>query len=60
MASEVAREARNAYMRAYRMKNKDRLNEQARMRRKENPEKYRQYMNNYWERKAQCMEGCEA
>ena len=55
-----AREAKNAYMREYRAKNRERLNEQERQRRKANPERYKRYAADYWERKAQAMKGCEA
>ena len=54
------REARNAYMREYRARNKDRLNAQARQRRQADPEKHKKYMADYWTRKAQELEGCEA
>ena len=53
------KEARNAYMREYRAKNKDKLNAQERERRRANPERYKRYSAKYWERKAQAMEGCE-
>ena len=53
------REARNAYMREYRAKNKDKLNAQERLRRKANPERYKKYAADYWERKAQELKGCE-
>lgn len=54
------REAKNAYMREYRAKNRERLNEQERQRRQANPERYKKYVADYWERKAQEMKGCEA
>lgn len=54
------KEARNAYMREYRAKNKEKLNAQERQRRKANPARYKKYAFDYWERKAQEMEGCEA
>ena len=52
------REARNAYMREYRAKNKDRLNEYQRKRRQADPERQKKYIADYWERKAQKLEGC--
>lgn len=54
------REARNVYMREYRSKNKERLREQDRQRRQANPERYKKYAADYWERKAEAMKGCEA
>lgn len=55
----TGREAKNAYMREYRAKNRERLNRQERQRRKKNPERYKKYSETYWERKAQEFEGCE-
>lgn len=54
------REARNAYMREYRAKNKEKLNAQERQRRQADPERYKKYAADYWERKADAMKGCEA
>ena len=48
-----AREKRNAYMREYRQKNKERINEQNRALRAANPERYKMYQERYWERKAE-------
>lgn len=53
------KEARNAYMRSYRMRNREKLNEKERQRRKANPERYKKYVSDYWERKAQATKGCE-
>lgn len=55
----TGREAKNAYMREYRAKNRERLNRQERQRRKKNPERYKKYSESYWNRKAQEFEGCE-
>ena len=55
----TGREAKIAYMREYRAKNRERLNRQERQRRKKNPERYKKYSESYWERKAQELEGCE-
>lgn len=55
----TGKEARNAYMRKYRLENKERLKEQDRQRRRANPERYRKYANDYWERKAQLFKGFE-
>lgn len=54
--SDEAREQRNAYQREYlkkyREKNKDKLNEKQREWRKNNPDKVRQYQENYWTNRA--------
>lgn len=50
-----AREARNAYMREYRAKNKDHINMRERERRKADPERYKKYQTDYWQRKAEAM-----
>lgn len=54
--SEKAREARNAYFRAYREAHKDKLRkyqrEYARKYRKEHPERRKEYEAAYWERRA--------
>lgn len=50
-----AREARNAYMREYRAKNKEHINMRERERRKANPERYKKYQYDYWQRKAEAM-----
>lgn len=50
--TEAAKKKRAEYMKAYREKNRDKLNAYQRQRTKENPEKMREYRRNYWERKA--------
>lgn len=50
--TQEAREARAAYMKEYRKRNKDRLNAYARQWRKENPEKVASYTEKQWEKKA--------
>lgn len=52
------KEARNTYMREYRAKNREKLNAKERERRKANPERYKKYVIDYWERKAQEIQ-CE-
>lgn len=47
-----AKQARAEYMKAYRAKNREKLNAYQRQRTKENPEKGREYRRKYWERKA--------
>jgi len=47
-------------MREYRAKNKEKLNAQERQRRQADPERYKKYAADYWERKADAMKGCEA
>ena len=54
----TGREVKNAYMREYRRRNKERLNEQERQRRRANPDRYKKYAYEYWERKALKLEGC--
>lgn len=49
--SEEARLARNAYMREYRRKNKERVNEHKNRWRKKNPEKVAEYNKRYWQNK---------
>ena len=58
MVNVDGREAKNEYMRNYRAKNRERINEQARQRRQADPERYKKYIADYWERKAQKLEGC--
>lgn len=53
---EMIREARNAYHREYRRKNRERILENERKWRKENPEKVAEINRNYWLRKAQKKE----
>lgn len=50
--TEQAREARNAYMREYRAKNRERLAEQEKARRLADPERYKAIARKYWEKKA--------
>lgn len=50
--TQEARDARAAYMKEYRRRNKDRLNAYARQWRKDNPEKVASYTEKQWERKA--------
>lgn len=50
--TEAAKEARKAYIRAWREKNRDHLKEYQNKWRKENPEKVKQYNATYWEKKA--------
>lgn len=49
------KEARNAYMREYmaeyRKKNREKINAQRREWAKNNPDKVRQYQENYWQKK---------
>lgn len=48
-----ARAAKNAYMREYRTKNRDKCNANSRRWRRNNPEKVRECNIRYWERKAE-------
>ena len=50
--TQEAREARSAYMREYRRRNKDRINAYARQWRKNNPEKVALYAEKQWEKVA--------
>ena len=50
--TQEARDARAAYMREYRKRNKDKLNAYARQWRKENPEKVASYTERQWEKRA--------
>lgn len=50
--TQAAKDARAAYMKAYRQRNKDKLNAYARQWRKENPEKVATYTEKQWEKKA--------
>ena len=50
--TQEARDARAAYMKEYRRRNKDRLNAYARQWRKDNPEKVASYTEKQWQRKA--------
>lgn len=50
--TQEAREARAAYMKEYRKRNKDRLNAYARQWRKQNSEKVASYTEKQWEKRA--------
>ena len=50
--TEEARRRRAEYQRAYREKNRDKLNAYRREWRKKNPEKVKKQIQDYWERKA--------
>ena len=50
--TEAALEARRAYIREWKKKNRDHLREYQSKWRKENPEKVKQYNATYWEKKA--------
>ena len=50
--SQEAREARRAYKRRWREKNRERIREYDREWRKKNQDKVREYEKRYWERKA--------
>lgn len=50
--TEDAKKKRLEYQRAYRAKNRERLNEYRKAWGKNNPDKVKQYTSNYWERKA--------
>lgn len=50
--TQEARDARAAYMKEYRRRNKDRLNAYARQWRKDNPEKVASYTEKQWEKRA--------
>lgn len=49
---DEARRARLEYERAYRKKNRERLNEYRRQWNREHPDKVRSYRESYWKRKA--------
>lgn len=51
--SNSGRQAKAAYMRDYRDKNRDRLNEQRRKWYRENAEKVKEKQDKYWERVAE-------
>lgn len=51
--TDEARAKYNAYMREYRQKNKDRINERNRALRAADPERYKRYKESYWQRKAE-------
>lgn len=55
--TENAKKARAEYMRQYRAANKEKINEQERARRKANPERYKEYRENYWNKKAAALQG---
>ena len=48
-----AKEEYNAYMREYRAKNRERINERNRAIRAADPERYKKYQESYWQRKAE-------
>lgn len=48
-----ARAAQNAYMREYRLKNRDKCNAISRRWRRNNPEKVKECNARYWEKKAE-------
>jgi hypothetical protein len=52
MLSDAAKEQKRAYMREYRNKNKDRLNEQRREWYSKNRDKAKDKQDSYWERMA--------
>ncbi len=47
-----AQETRKDYKKRYRLRNREKINEQQRAWRKANPDKVREYQARYWERKA--------
>ena len=51
--TQAAKEARARYAREYNAKNRERLNEYRRNWRRENPDKVRQYNEDYWKHKAE-------
>ncbi len=51
--TDEAREKRNAYMREYRAKNRERINEKNRLLRAADPERFKKYQESYWQRKAE-------
>ena len=50
--NEVAKAAKNAYMREYRAKNKEKYNAYQREWRQKNPEKVKECNERYWTKKA--------
>lgn len=50
--TEAAKEARRAYAREYRKKNRERINEKHRQWQVNNPDKVKAAVSRYWERKA--------
>lgn len=52
-----AQEARRKYQRAYRGKNRDRINRKRRDWNARNRERLREYQKRYWEKAAKVMEG---
>lgn len=50
--SEAAREAKNAYYKAWRAANKERLKSYYKEWREKNPDKVKQYHDTYWQKKA--------
>lgn len=50
--NDAALEARRAYIRAWKKKNREHLQEYQRKWRKQNPEKVKQYAETYWAKKA--------
>jgi DNA-directed RNA polymerase specialized sigma subunit len=57
--SKEAREAKNAYQREWRHKNRNKANAYLKKWRKMNPDKIRKYQQDYWERKAAKSESFE-
>ena len=49
--NEIARQARNAYQREWKRKNREKLNAYQRRWRSENPDRVRQYNEDYWTKK---------
>ncbi|MET3684480.1 hypothetical protein ABID56_002617 [Alkalibacillus flavidus] len=55
MMTEEAKRAQREYMKQYRKRNREKVNELNRKWRQENPDKVREYNQRYWERKAKQM-----
>lgn len=51
--TETAKKARAEYQKAYREKNRERLNKYRRNWNKENPDKIQKYQETYWNKKAE-------
>lgn len=49
---EIEREARKEYMRRYRAQHRDRINQQEKIRKMKDPERYAEYQRKYWLEKA--------
>ena len=54
--TEAALKARKAYMREWKAKNREKLQDYQKKWRKENPEKVKQYNETYWAKKAAELE----